>query len=216
MVATGVCHTDLSVRSGVIPFPLPAVVGHEGAGIVEAVGSAVQRVRPGDHVLASFTSCGVCGNCMSGAAAGCDDWIPMNLLGGKRLDGSHTMRQGDTPLNAHFFGQSSLARHALIDERCLVKVDAAAPLELFAPLGCGVQTGAGAILNVLRPEPGSTVVVFGAGTVGLSAVMAAAITGVQALCFGEQDATLVMTDKWTIGHSKGRAWRHPPRVLSIP
>ena len=177
MVATGICHTDLSVRSGVIPFPLPAVVGHEGAGIVEAVGSAVQRVRPGDHVLASFTSCGECGNCLSGTAAGCDDWISMNLLGGKRRDGSYTMHQGLVPLNAHFFGQSSLARHALIDERSLVKIDAGAPLELFAPLGCGIQTGTGAILNVLRPDPGSTIVVFGAGTVGLAAIMAAALTG---------------------------------------
>jgi aryl-alcohol dehydrogenase len=177
MVATGLCHTDLSVRSGVIPFPLPAVLGHEGAGIVERVGSAVQRVRPGDHVLASFTSCGACVNCVTGSPSNCDHFFPMNLLGGTRLDGSHTIHQKGLPLNAHFFGQSTLAEHALIDERSLVRVDESAPLALLAPLGCGIQTGAGAVLNVLRPEPGSTVVVFGVGAVGLSAVMAAALTG---------------------------------------
>jgi aryl-alcohol dehydrogenase len=178
MVATGICHTDLSVRSGVIPFPLPAVVGHEGAGIVQQVGSSVQRVRPGDHVLASFTSCGACVNCFSGSPANCDQFFPMNLLGGRRSDGSHTVYQNGSPLNAHFFGQSSLARHALIDERSLVKVDESAPLATLAPLGCGIQTGAGTIFNVLRPLPGSTVVVCGAGAVGLSAIMAAALTAV--------------------------------------
>ncbi len=181
MVATGLCHTDLSVRSGVIPFPLPAVLGHEGAGIVEEVGSAVRAFRPGDHVLASFTSCGACVNCHTGKPSNCDQFFPMNLLGGPhggtRLDGSHTIHQDGLALNAHFFGQSSLARHAVVDERSLVKVDESAPLELLAPLGCGIQTGAGTVLNVLQPQPGSMLVVFGTGGVGLSAVMAAALTG---------------------------------------
>ena len=181
LVATGLCHTDLSVRSQVIPFPLPAVLGHEGAGVVEEVGAAVKRLRPGDHVLASFTSCGVCVNCYAGKPSNCDHFFPLNLLGGPsggtRLDGTHTIYQDGRPLNAHFFGQSTLARHALVDERCLVKVDDSAPLELLAPLGCGIQTGAGTVLNVLRPHPGSMLVIFGAGGVGLSAVMAAALTG---------------------------------------
>lgn len=178
MVATGICHTDLNVRSGVIPFPLPAVVGHEGAGIVEGVGAAVQRVRPGDHVLASFTSCGVCVNCFSGAPSNCDQFFPMNLLGGKRADGSHTIHQNGSPLNAHFFGQSSFAGHALMDERSLVKVDQSVSLATLAPLGCGILTGTGTIFNVLQPLPGSTLVVFGAGAVGLSAIMAAKLTAV--------------------------------------
>lgn len=173
MVATGLCHTDLSVRSGVIPFPLPGVVGHEGAGVVEAIGSAVQRVKPGDHVLASFTSCGHCTNCRAGHPAYCLSFLPLNLLGGIRADGSHTIEQNGSPLNAHFFGQSSLARYALMDERSLVKVNSDAPLEMLAPLGCGIQTGAGAVLNVLRPEPGSSLAVFGIGGVGLAAIMAA-------------------------------------------
>lgn len=176
MVATGLCHTDLSVRSGVIPFPLPGVVGHEGAGVVEAVGSAVQRVKPGDHVLASFTSCGSCPNCQAGHPAYCFSFLPLNLLGGCRPDGSHTIEQKGTPLKAHFFGQSSLARHALIDERSLVKVNSDAPLEMLAPLGCGIQTGAGTVLNVLRPAPGSSLAVFGIGGVGLAAIMGATLS----------------------------------------
>jgi aryl-alcohol dehydrogenase len=173
MVATGLCHTDLSVRAGVIPFPLPGVVGHEGAGVVEAVGSEVQRVQPGDHVLASFTSCGHCSNCQAGHPAYCFSFLPLNLLGGMRADGSSTIEQNGRPLNAHFFGQSSLAHHALIDERSLVKVSRDAPLEMLAPLGCGIQTGTGAVLKVLRPEPGSSLTVFGIGGVGLAAIMAA-------------------------------------------
>ena len=100
MVATGLCHTDLSVRSGAIPFPLPGVVGHEGAGVVEAVGSAVQRVQPGDHVLASFTSCGSCPNCQAGHPVYCFSWFPLNLLEGSSADGSHTLEQNGMPLNA--------------------------------------------------------------------------------------------------------------------
>jgi len=181
MVATGLCHTDLSVRSGVIPFPLPGIVGHEGAGIVESVGAGVTGLKAGDHVLASFTSCGRCRNCVSGHPAYCLDFLPLNLLGGKRADGSATVSQDGADLNAHFFGQSSLSRMAVMDERSLVKIDPGAPLEMLAPLGCGIQTGAGAILNILKPKPGSAVAVFGTGAVGLAAVMAARLTGATAI-----------------------------------
>ncbi len=178
MVASGMCHTDLSAQAGVVPFPLPGVLGHEGAGVVAAVGPAVRRVVPGDHVLASFSSCGRCSHCRSGHPAYCRSYLPLNLFAGTRPDGSHTIHQDGAPLNGHFFGQSSLARHALIDERCLVKVAPDAPLGLLAPLGCGIQTGAGAVLNVLRPKPGSTLVVFGTGAVGSAAIMAAVLSGV--------------------------------------
>lgn len=176
MVATGLCHTDLTVASGGLPFPLPGVLGHEGAGVVEAVGPAVTGVAPGDNVVLSFTSCGECRNCHGGHPAYCATWLPLNLLGGRRADGSSTLRRNGAPLGGHFFGQSSFAERALVDERSLVKVDADVPLETVAPLGCGVQTGVGALWNVLRPATGSTVVVLGAGAVGLSAVMAAALT----------------------------------------
>jgi aryl-alcohol dehydrogenase len=176
MAATGLCHTDLGVASGGLPFPLPGVLGHEGAGVVEAVGPAVTGVAPGDHVVLSFTSCGECRNCNGGHPAYCATWLPLNLIGGRRADGSSTISRDGQPLGGHFFGQSSFAERALVDERSLVKVDADVPLESIAPLGCGVQTGVGAVWNVLKPVTGSTVVVLGAGAVGLSAVMAAALT----------------------------------------
>ncbi|SDP07370.1 aryl-alcohol dehydrogenase [Streptomyces sp. cf386] len=176
MVATGLCHTDLGVASGGLPFPLPGVLGHEGAGVVEAVGSAVTGVAPGDHVVLSFTSCGDCRNCRGGHPAYCATWLPLNLIGGRRADGSSTISRGGEELGGHFFGQSSFAERALVDERSLVKVDPDVPLTSIAPLGCGVQTGVGAVWNVLKPVTGSTVVVLGAGAVGLSAVMAAALT----------------------------------------
>ncbi|MFF4910388.1 NAD(P)-dependent alcohol dehydrogenase [Streptomyces sp. NPDC001260] len=176
MVATGLCHTDLGVASGGLPFPLPGVLGHEGAGVVEAVGPAVTGVAPGDHVVLSFTSCGECRNCNGGHPAYCATWLPLNLIGGRRADGSSTISRDGEPLGGHFFGQSSFAERALVDERSLVKVDPDVPLESIAPLGCGVQTGVGAVWNVLKPATGATVVVLGAGAVGLSAVMAAALT----------------------------------------
>ncbi|MFE9443691.1 NAD(P)-dependent alcohol dehydrogenase [Streptomyces sp. NPDC006602] len=176
MVATGLCHTDLGVASGGLPFPLPGVLGHEGAGVVEAVGSDVTGVAPGDHVVLSFTSCGECRNCRGGHPAYCATWLPLNLIGGRRADGTSTISRDGEPLGGHFFGQSSFAERALVDERSLVKVDPDVPLESIAPLGCGVQTGVGAVWNVLKPVTGSTVVVLGAGAVGLSAVMAAALT----------------------------------------
>ncbi|MFG2744373.1 NAD(P)-dependent alcohol dehydrogenase [Streptomyces chartreusis] len=176
MVATGLCHTDLGVASGALPFPLPGVLGHEGAGVVEAVGAAVTGVAPGDHVVLSFTSCGGCRDCRGGHPAYCATWLPLNLIGGRRVDGTGTISRAGEELGGHFFGQSSFAERALVDERSLVKVDREVPLASIAPLGCGVQTGVGAVWNVLKPVTGSTVVVLGAGAVGLSAVMAAALT----------------------------------------
>ncbi|SHH57633.1 NAD(P)-dependent alcohol dehydrogenase [Streptomyces sp. 3214.6] len=176
LVAAGVCHTDLGVASGGLPFPLPGVLGHEGAGVVEAVGSAVTGVAPGDHVVLSFTSCGDCRNCHGGHPAYCATWLPLNLIGGRRADGTGTISRDGEALGGHFFGQSSFAERALVDERSLVKVDPDVPLASIAPLGCGVQTGVGAVWNVLTPTTGSTIVVLGAGAVGLSAVMAAALT----------------------------------------
>ena len=176
LVAAGLCHTDLGVASGALPFPLPGVLGHEGAGIGEAVGPNVSTVDVGDHVLLSFTSCGSCGNCRDGHPAYCATWLPLNLIGGARADGTSPVSRGGEAIGGHFFGQSSFAHHAVVDARSAVKVDPDAPLDLLAPLGCGVQTGVGAVWNVLNPRPGQTVLITGAGAVGLSAVMAAALT----------------------------------------
>lgn len=177
MVAAGLCHTDLSVRSGVLPGAFPIVLGHEGAGIVEEVGSSVTHVRPGDHVLLSYTSCGACGSCLDGDPAYCVSFLPLNF-GPGRADGSPTFTTPAGPVSGLFFGQSAFSTLALVDGRSVVRVGPDAPLDLLAPLGCGVQTGAGAVLNVLRPRSRDTIAVFGAGAVGLAAVMAAALCGV--------------------------------------
>lgn len=173
VVAAGLCHTDLSVQAGALPFKLPGILGHEGAGIVEEVGPAVTRVAPGDKVLLSFASCGSCASCRGGHPAYCDTWLPRNLLSGARDDGSATAHRDGSALGGRFFGQSSFAAHAIVDERSVVKIDPDADLAVLAPLGCGVQTGVGTVWNVLAPLPGQTLAVFGAGAVGLSAVMAA-------------------------------------------
>ena len=142
MVGAGICHTDLSVRDQFLPFPLPAVLGHEGSGIVESVGDRVTRVQPGDHVVLSWGSCGVCPLCSTGRHSYCDQYHPLNFLG-TRLDGTHTLRKGSKDIHGSFFGQSSFAQFSLAHERNLVKVSNDVPLGLLGPLGCGVLTGAG-------------------------------------------------------------------------
>lgn len=173
VVAAGLCHTDLGVQHGGIPFVLPGILGHEGAGIVREVGPGVTRVAPGDKVLLSFTSCGHCVNCRNGHPAYCVTWLPDNLISGARRDGSPTVTRDGQPIGGRFFGQSSFAAHTVADERSVVKVADDADLDVLAPLGCGVQTGFGTVWNILAPAPGETLVVFGVGAVGLAAVMAA-------------------------------------------
>lgn len=176
MQAAGICHTDLTVAAGLIPFPLPGVLGHEGAGIVEEVGPDVTKVAPGDHVVLTFTSCGNCPSCRLGHPAYCTTWIPQNLIGGKRIDGTSPISRGGKALGGRFFGQSSFARHSIADVRSVVKVPDDLPFEQLAPLACSIQTGTGAVWNTLRPEPGSSIAVVGIGAVGLAAIMGAALT----------------------------------------
>ncbi|WP_017615636.1 NAD(P)-dependent alcohol dehydrogenase [Nocardiopsis salina] len=174
MVASGVCHTDQLVRDQVYPTPLPAVLGHEGAGIVEAVGSAVTTVETGDHVLLAAAFCGKCRRCRSGEVAYCENLFAADF-GGRRTDGSTAFSAGTETISSHFFGQSSFSSYSNVVEESLVKVSPDVPLETAAPLGCGIQTGAGAVLNELRPNPGSSLVVIGTGAVGAAAVMAGAV-----------------------------------------
>lgn len=173
VVASGICHTDLFAP---LMYPLPAVLGHEGAGVVERVGAGVGKVKPGDRVVMTFGSCGACALCVQGSPAYCEHGHHLQF-GGERADGSKTLRRGAEQISGSFFQQSSFATHALATERSVVKIQDAIPLELAAPLGCGIQTGAGAVINNLRVGAGSSVVVFGTGTVGLAAVMAARIAG---------------------------------------
>jgi aryl-alcohol dehydrogenase len=173
--ATGVCHTDLTFKSRV---PGPTVFGHEGAGVVEAVGAQVTGVKPGDHVLLSYRSCGECAQCRAGHRPYCSRGALLNLSGG-RADGTATLSQNGTRLLGSFFGQSSFAQYALAAADNVVVIDDSVDLTLVAPLGCGFQAGAGAVLKVLNPEPNSGLVVYGAGGVGLAAVMAAKAAGVE-------------------------------------
>ena len=176
IAAAGICHTDLIIRDQWYPVPLPAVLGHEGAGVVEAVGAAVTKVAPGDHVALSYGSCGSCPTCASGRPWVCHDFWGRNF-GATRPDGSTALREGGREVHSHFFGQSSFATHAIATERNAVRLAPDVPLEIVAPFGCGIQTGAGAVLNALHPHAGASIAVFGVGTVGLSAVMAARVAG---------------------------------------
>lgn len=172
----GLCHTDLVVRSGEasFPFPFPAVFGHEGSGIVQAVGKDVTKVKPGDHIVMTFRSCETCDRCHSHDPSYCRTMPQLNFSG-CRDDGSTPLSNRAGALGANFFGQSSFASYAVAYESNVVKVDPALPIELLGPLGCGIQTGAGASMRSLKLPAGSSVLIAGGGSVGLSAVMGAAI-----------------------------------------
>jgi aryl-alcohol dehydrogenase len=159
VAASGICHTDLICRDQWYPVPLPAVLGHEGAGVVEAVGTAVTKVAVGDRVGMTFDSCGECPACRRGKPSYCHGFFEHNFA------------------SPHFFGQSSFARHSIARERNVVEIEGEIPLEIAAPFGCGIQTGAGAVLNSLAVPAGSSLAVFGTGTVGIAAVLAGVVAG---------------------------------------
>lgn len=176
VVATGVCHTDAVARDlGISPYPI--VLGHEGSGIVEEIGENVTSLEVGDHVVMSFAHCGQCENCLTGHPTVCSRFNELNF-GGRMEDGTCRLHQGDTELST-FFGQSSFGTHVVAHERNVVKVDKDVDLALLGPLGCGIQTGAGTVLNRLKPAFGTSIAVYGCGAVGLSAIMAAKIAGCQ-------------------------------------
>ncbi|WP_327248604.1 NAD(P)-dependent alcohol dehydrogenase [Streptomyces sp. NBC_01320] len=177
VAAVGVCGTDLEFARF---FPTPALLGHEGAGIVEKVGAQVTSVRPGDHVAMSFTSCGTCTLCLTGSPAYCRSFDAVNFSG-RRPDGSTAVTHGGLEVNAHFLGQSSFASHVVAPERAVVRIDPSWDLLRTGPFGCGFQTGAGGVLNVLRPRPGSSIAVFGVGAVGVAAVIAASLSGCEVI-----------------------------------
>jgi aryl-alcohol dehydrogenase len=173
--AVGLCHTDLVFRDMETALTLPAVFGHEGAGVVERVGASIEKVRPGDHVLLTFRSCGHCPRCSAHEPAYCQQLPNLNFIG-ERPDGSKAIRSTEGEISSNFFGQSSLATHALAYERNVVKIDPGLSAT-YAPLGCGVQTGAGGIMRSLACPPRSSLVIIGSGTVGLSAVLGAVVQG---------------------------------------
>jgi aryl-alcohol dehydrogenase len=177
--ACGICHTDLAAKDHGFGTPLPAVLGHEGVGRIEAIGEGVSGLQLGERVVMSFGACGRCPSCSEHMPAYCRHALDFNLFG-RRLDGSSpislVMANGH-PLTGHFFGQSSFATHAIASATNLVRVGAELPASTIAPLACGVQTGVGAVIDVLQASPADSLAIFGCGTVGLAAVMAANIVG---------------------------------------
>lgn len=173
MVAAGVCHSDLSVINGTIPHPLPAVLGHEGAGVVQAVGEGVTHTKPGDHVVMSFVAnCGRCFHCVRSEAFLCRS----NPRGGLMLDGTSRIALGDKPLAA-FCSLGNMAEEVVCPAISVVPISKDIPLEVAALVGCGVTTGVGAAINTAKVQPGSTVAVFGCGGVGLAIIQGARIAG---------------------------------------
>lgn len=180
IVGAGLCHTDVKALAGAMGVPKPVVLGHEGAGIVERVGERVVKIRPGDHVVLTYDSCGACHACRGGNPAYCADTTALNFTDARSGE-TGAFRKGSELVHGHFFGQSSFASHAIARSRNTIPVRKDAPLEILGVLGCGVQTGAGAVMNSLHPPAGSTIAIFGVGPVGLSAVMGAAICGCSAI-----------------------------------
>ena len=174
LVAVGVCHTDLAVQNGDLPTNFPVVLGHEGAGTVKAVGEHVRDLAPGDKVVLSYGSCGHCRPCEEGDPAYCQDFEALNFMNKRQGDEDAVFADGP---NAAFFQQSSFATLSIAHERNVVKIEEDVDIALLGPLGCGIQTGAGAVLRTAKPQAGSALLVSGVGSVGMSAVMAARLAG---------------------------------------
>ncbi len=176
IVASGVCHTDATVLNGTLPVAYPVVIGHEGAGIVVEVGENVVSVKPGDHVVLGFSYCGHCKHCLTGNASACTDFEKLNFSG-KDEDNCTPLTTTSGEEISQIFGQSSLSTYCVVNEKNVCKVDSQVDLRYLGPLGCGIMTGSGTVFNALQPKIGSSIVVFGTGAVGLSAIMAAKVSG---------------------------------------
>jgi aryl-alcohol dehydrogenase len=179
IVAVGVCHTDIASRDGQLPAPFPAVFGHEGAGVVEGIGGHVKKVVPGDHVVLAPDSDGTCAQCASGEPTYCEGFLELNFQAG--ANGRTALLADGRQASIKYFGQSSFAHFAIVSERSVVRVRKDLPLKLLGPLGCGIQTGAGTVMNGLRPQPGSSIAILGCGAVGLAAILGSVVSGCAAI-----------------------------------
>ena len=192
----GMCRTDLAVRRSAGRSPLPAVLGHEGAGVVVRTGGPDTGLSVGDHVVLSFDSCGHCRNCLGAAPAYCDSFAALNLFGGRKQNAARFTDAAGGELAPRWFGQSAFAEYAVVAARNAVRVDPDLPIELLGPLGCGFLTGAGAVLNSFGAGPGDTVAVFGAGAVGLAAVMAATAAGALTVAVDRYPERLALAERF--------------------
>lgn len=179
MTAVGVCHTDIAALRAQLPVTKPVVLGHEGVGVVLRAGGEVTGLEPGQRVVIGFAFCGRCRSCSAGRPSSCLRFRELNF-GGVRLDGSTplTDRQG-SPVRGQFFGQSAFGTHCVVAARQVVPIPDDIPDDVAAPLGCAALTGAGTVLNALRVEVGSSIIVTGAGSVGLVAIAAARARGAE-------------------------------------
>jgi aryl-alcohol dehydrogenase len=176
IVGAGLCHTDIKALRGSMPIPKPIVLGHEGAGVVERTGTRVTKVKPGDHVVLTYDSCGACHACTGGDPAYCERTSALNFLDARENEPGF-FRQGNNRIHGHFFGQSSFSNYAIARPHNAIPVRKDAPLEILGVLGCSVQTGAGAIMNSLAAKQGESTAIFGVGPVGLCALLAAVACG---------------------------------------
>ena len=186
--AAGVCHSDYHFVTGDLTAPLPAVLGHEGAGVVEEVGDDVVSVAPGDHVLFLWrASCGRCALCQAGRPALCMSGLKARS-NGLLDDGSSRLSRGGERIH-HVMGVSCFGEQAVTSERSVLKIPATVPLEIAALIGCAVMTGVGAVVNTAAVRPGSSVLVVGAGGVGQCVVMGARLVGASAIVVADVNAT---------------------------
>ena len=200
VIASGVCHSDLSVVNGTIPLPTPIVLGHEGAGIVEEVGEGVTTVAPGDHVVLSFVpACGECYTCRHGQAYLCEKAAIQAAAG--LLDGTTRLTADGAPLH-QMACLGTYGDHAIVPEISCVKIPDDVPLDVAALIGCGVLTGVGAALNTAEIAPGDTVVVIGCGGVGLNVIQGARIAGATTIIAVDMhDAKLEMAKSFGATHT---------------
>jgi aryl-alcohol dehydrogenase len=198
VVASGICQTDVHARDGFFPMPFPAVFGHEGAGVVEQVGRAVTMLKPGDHVLMANPSCGTCSECRAGFETYCSN-AALLKQSGYRADGtSLSFHRGTEPIYGSFFQQSSFASLTIATARNTIRVPDDVPLDILAAFPCGVNTGAGAVMHVLKPQPGDSYVAFGIGTVGCAGLLAAKLAGCHPII-----AVDVFDERLALAHSLG-------------
>lgn len=176
MVASGICHSDEAFRLAHAPYVWPAVLGHEGAGIVEKVGSNVTNIKVGDHVITSFAYCGECKTCRRGRPATCNEWAARNVTG-RRIDGSAVAKTAEGEDISTILGQSTFAEKGIYHKNNITVVDKDIDLRIAGPLGCAFVTGTGTVLNGLKPEPGDSIVVFGTGSVGIGVLLGAKAAG---------------------------------------
>jgi len=214
MAAAGICHSDLHFMEGLWPAPVPMVMGHEGAGIVEKVGPGVTSVAPGDHVVTSWVSpCGTCMTCMMSKP-----WLCVSALmgGGTMRDGTTRLKKGNQQLN-HQNQVSTFAEYAVLPASGAVKIRDDMPLDKAALLGCGVMTGFGAVFNTAKVTPGSSVVVYGCGGVGLNVIQAAALANATTIIAVDTlDNKLEMAKQFGATHVINSSQEDPvPQVQAI-